>query len=503
MDANKPTTSTREKVKESQDSDTELAGAGTDEDFEPMEGDWEELDQSDNLSTHSSRLSTRSKDPIGTRIREGSKTSSVTNDADFDLSLGSVGIDDLASEDLKEEMFDDLENAIVIESKNKVGSSMVDALHATLQKDGGPQFDPSQYEPPALEKDGAMFALDDMEVDSNSCNFFENIEEPGFGNAETPTGLTDEAFAELDKDIETKPGEDEDVPECESGTRRLLRDNGDKIDLDCVEIEESSGNVKLTPGSDLANPGATMISTKTALMCALKISEDFLPSSHEKYLDRLEESDKYGHEELDDIRKKFNMKPSPMIAKRKLLMDGEPSKKPKVALKVINGNDKPKPHPYLRSAYAKCRKFMEDEVTVIEKLGSNKILAAGRVIDIDYENYVKESDVDLPYDDPSGSMPNLPPPTASNCHAPCCRLGCICSSISEDMPPRKHCGRPKCFFECNCQNILFNSNDDGDIRSRLRPRVSLLNWRAESTEKEKEPMVRYARLPNYFIKICK
>lgn len=485
------------KVKEEDQSEGETVGS--EEEYEPMDEELEEsdqLDQLDDSSTHSSKHSTKSKDPALSKVRGGSKTSSVTNDADFDLSLGSVGIDDFAGEDLKEEMFDDLDSALVNESKTKLGgNSMVDALHATLQKDGGAQFDPDQYEPPALDKDGNIFALDDMEADTNSCNFFENIEESGFGSAETPTALSEEGYGDMEQDV--KPDVDDILLESErrmpSG-RRTLRENGDKLDLDSVEIEESSGNVRVTLGSgtDLANPGVTMISTKTALMCALKISEDFLPSSHEKYLDRLEESDKYRHEELNDIRKKFNFKPSPIAAKRKLMMVSDPSKKAKVALKVVNGtSEKPKSHPYLRSAYAKCRKFMEDETTVIEKLGNNKILAAGRVIEINYENYLKESDVELQYDDTlAGSMPSLPPPSVSNCHAPCCRLGCICSSISEDMPPRKHCGRPRCFFECNCQNILFNSNDDGDIRSRLRPRVSLLNWRAESTEKEKEPMVR-------------
>lgn len=495
-DVKKPVT-TRQKTKEAQDSDDDLVGS--DVDYEPVEDESDEAEQ-DNSSTHSSRLSTRSKDPaVNKTIGDSSKTSSVTNDAELDVSLGSVGgIDDFSGAEIKDEPMDENESTLSNEGKDKVsGSSMVEALHATLEKDGGPEYDPSQYEPPALEKDG-IFALEDM--DSNSCNFFENVEEPGFGNAETPTGLTEEAFAELDQDQETDQKMDDEVSSADNDDsstppmrvkRMSLCDNMDKVDLENVEIEESSGNVKNPHGamSEAANLGATMISTKTALMCALKISEDFLPSSHEKYLDRLEESEKYQHEELDDIRKKFNLKPSSLTGKRKLIVEDAASKKAKVALKPINGNEKPRPHPYLRSAYAKCRKFMEDETTVIEKLGNNKILAAGRVIDINYEKYTKESEVELPYDDLSAPMPALPPPSASNCHAPSCRLGCICSSISEDMPPRKHCGRPRCFFECTCQNILFNSADDGDIRSRLRPRVSLLNWRAESTEKEKEPMV--------------
>ncbi|CAL8101944.1 unnamed protein product [Orchesella dallaii] len=487
-----------------------------DSDEPPMQDDAADVDYS---SSHSSRLSIKSKDPMLTRSRGNSKASSLANDeskdVDYELSRSSVGLDDITGEDLKEEMFDDLDSALVNESlSHKVGegNSMVAALHATLQNEGDPQFDPSQYEPHSFEKDSTMFALEDMEVE-NSCNFFENIEEPSFENAEAAAGLSDEAFAALEQRVESPSNatifnsqsiEGEPQPSTSSkhevvyrkdgidGVRVLHARNQNRLDLSAVEIEESSGNVKLNSNGDLGSPGVTMISTKTALMCALKISEDFLPSSHEKYLDRLEETEKYHHHDLDDIRKKFNMKPSALAAKRKLAMVPPKPKNP--ALKVINGGDKPKPHPYLRSAYAKSRKFMEDETTVIEKLGNNKILAAGRIIEIDYEHYLKEADIEIPMDDRSGAMPSLPPPSVSNCHAPSCRLGCICSSISEDMPPRKHCGRPRCFFECNCQQILFSNNDDGDIRSRLRPRVSLLNWRAESTEKEKEPMTSYRQM---------
>ncbi|ODM96800.1 MAX gene-associated protein [Orchesella cincta] len=478
-----------------------------------MEDDMGDVDYS---SSHSSRLSIKSKDPMLTRSRGNSKTPSLANDeskdVDYELSRSSVGLDDITNEDLKEEMFDDLDSALVNESlSHKVGegNSMVAALHATLQNEGDPQFDPSQYEPHpgAFEKDSSMFALEDMEVD-NSCNFFENIEEPSFENAEAAAGLSDEAFAALEQRVMSSPSNatifnnqsiDGEPRPSTSGGRYLLSDN--RLDLSAVEIEESSGNVKINSNGDLGNPGVTMISTKTALMCALKISEDFLPSSHEKYLDRLEETEKYHHHDLDDIRKKFNMKPSALAAKRKLAMVPPKPKAP--GFKAMNGADKQKPHPYLRSAYAKCRKFMEDETTVIEKLGSNKILAAGQIIEVDYEHYLKESDIEIPMDDKSGPMPTLPPPSVSNCHAPSCRLGCICASISEDMPPRKHCGRSRCFFECNCQQLLFNSNDDGDIRSRLRPRVSLLNWRAETTEKEKEPMTSYRQMERgtHFIRV--
>jgi len=147
----------------------------------------------------------------------------------------------------------------------------------------------------------------------------------------------------------------------------------------------------------------------------------------------------------------------------------------------------------LRSAFAKYKKLDEADRCKLEKLGENKILINGSiVIERDYENYTRETDVVLEFDEDwkKCKMPPLPAPTAPNCQAPPCRLGCVCESIIQDSIARSHCGKPKCFFDCNCLLSLFSNGDDGDIRSRLRPRVSLLNWRyMEPTEREKEPPV--------------
>jgi len=64
-----------------------------------------------------------------------------------------------------------------------------------------------------------------------------------------------------------------------------------------------------------------------------------------------------------------------------------------------------------------------------------------------------------------------------------CSKGCICSSLSAGHVARDHCGKKMCLFECNC---LFPANrapivsildGEGNIRRRLRPRVTLMNWR--------------------------
>jgi hypothetical protein len=130
----------------------------------------------------------------------------------------------------------------------------------------------------------------------------------------------------------------------------------------------------------------------------------------------------------------------------------------------------------------------------LELLGSNQVRVNGAtILHRDYNNFVRETDMELEWDEhwKACKMPPLPPPTAPNCQAPPCRLGCICESIVKDSVARTHCGKPECFFECTCQLAVFPNGEDTNtrnIRSPLRSRVSLLNWRyMEPTEREKDP----------------
>lgn len=141
------------------------------------------------------------------------------------------------------------------------------------------------------------------------------------------------------------------------------------------------------------------------------------------------------------------------------------------------------------------KRLFEDERVVLEKLGSKQLLVNGSTVVVrDYENYTTEMDVYVPMDENwrTTSMPPLPDchGCESNCNAPYCRLGCVCDSLKQEPFIRRHCGKPKCFFECTCLQSMLMNGEDGDIRSRLRPRVSLLNWRfAESAERERDTMV--------------
>lgn len=95
---------------------------------------------------------------------------------------------------------------------------------------------------------------------------------------------------------------------------------------------------------------------------------------------------------------------------------------------------------------------------------------------------ISESDVPIELDEDPNTceMPPLPfAPFRVDClnTNTYCRLGCICESIKSEPIVRTHCGKPSCFFECGC----------GNIRSRLRPRVSLLNWRFKEGDNEQEP----------------
>jgi hypothetical protein len=138
-------------------------------------------------------------------------------------------------------------------------------------------------------------------------------------------------------------------------------------------------------------------------------------------------------------------------------------------------------------------RLWDEETPHVVKLGKNQMLINDKLVNVNYTDFITEADFELKYDPGQGDpheivqdQKYLPPTTPilnkkveGDCSFDYCRLGCICSSLSNGSISRGHCGKQKCFFECCC---LFKVNptltDSGDIRSRLRPRVTLLNWRS-------------------------
>lgn len=274
--------------------------------------------------------------------------------------------------------------------------------------------------------------------------------------------------------------EEEDIDEetsISSSTVTSLNDSKDDS-LEDVYVEWPQNRIrkKLTEKEIAQIKDDLKISDATAVRCALSIPEEFVPTPHQEFIKDLDKK------KIMDSAAGPSKSPSQNgqgSGKTESVTGGENTIKKQTDMK-------------LRSAFAKYKKWDEAERSKLEKLGENKILVNGStIIEIDYTNYIKEQDVVLEFDEDWNTceMPPLPNPTAPNCQAPPCRLGCICNT---DRGPvaRTHCGKPKCFFECSCQQTVFANGDDGDIRSRLRPRVSLLNWRyLESAEREKDPPV--------------
>lgn len=243
------------------------------------------------------------------------------------------------------------------------------------------------------------------------------------------------------------------------------------------------------------------ISDKEAVRCALSIPEEFVPTPHKEFIKDLE------------VKQETNSKKQrPMLSPMKTsIQNGKTAAEYQrlgTSTSILVRDRERK----LRSAFAKYKKWDEAERCTVERLEGNRILIDGELImEINHTDYIKEQDVVLELDEDYRTCSMPPPPDLRDeegCKAPSCRLGCICECISREPVVRAHCGKPRCFFDCNCSQSLFSNGDnDGDIRSRLRPRVSLLNWRfMEGAERDKEtpPVSRnfleflLLRLNNYY-----
>lgn len=240
------------------------------------------------------------------------------------------------------------------------------------------------------------------------------------------------------------------------------------------------------------------ISDQEAVRCALSIPEEFVPTPHKEFIKDLEVQ--------QETKTKRQIKKHPMISTTKpkpSIQNGGGEGEYRIINKTLLVRERERK---LRSAFAKYKKWDEAERCKVELLDDNKIMVNNVIMDVNHSDYIREQDVTLDLDEDyrTCSMPPLPTLPSSQtpvavtstskngetdpCTSATCRLGCICESIKRDPVVRTHCGKPRCFFECTCQQSMFNNGDDGDIRSRLRPRVSLLNWRfMESAERDKDP----------------
>lgn len=237
---------------------------------------------------------------------------------------------------------------------------------------------------------------------------------------------------------------------------------------------------------DTPREGEYRISDQEAVRCALSIPEEFVPTPHKDFIKDLEEKQDNKTKDLKQRPKMNTTSTKPSI------QNGDAEFR--ITSKALLVRERERK---LRSAFARYKKWDDaSERSKVEKLEDNTVKVNDNlVLDwVDWTNYVEEKDVPLELDEDYRTCEMPPPPTPSPssgddaCPELTCRLGCICESIKRDPPVRTHCGKPRCFFECTCQQSVFNNGDDGDIRSRLRPRVSLLNWRfMESTEKDKDP----------------
>ena len=141
-----------------------------------------------------------------------------------------------------------------------------------------------------------------------------------------------------------------------------------------------------------------------------------------------------------------------------------------------------------RSSWKNSKHWEEDDIPTVIRLGNNKMLINDKLVEIDYNDFISDADIQCYTDSEEHDAKELPARIINNaahgtasCEFDYCRLGCICSTLKHGPIVRDHCGKPRCFFECHCNHMNFKGNptltDTGDIRSRLRPRVSLLNWR--------------------------
>ncbi|CAG7823391.1 unnamed protein product [Allacma fusca] len=332
-----------------------------------------------------------------------------------------------------------------------------------------------------------------------------------------------------------------------SGSRNRDRDNSSTEP--CPPGKRRNSKVhkvwagKFTKKSNYAiTPDDMIVSKKAALRCILSIPDEICPTSHEEFLHKHRRF--FGDVDMSELQELINkFKPKVEVtaalatipprksgmekylkrlaAKRTTKRSVDPSGKDmvtpettaaaesdassetKVKLQPVKAqtitHPVPKPKPYARH-----KKFEEDEKIEIIKLENNQILADGVIYNVDHENYLKEKDVEVPYDDHQFSPPDLAMQETAEmvkvkCNGsrklPYCVYGCVCESIDQaERETKLHCGKLKCMLECSC-NASCWTKEDADIRSRLRPRVSMLNWSSRlnyldaliSPEREKEP----------------
>jgi hypothetical protein len=273
--------------------------------------------------------------------------------------------------------------------------------------------------------------------------------------------------------------------------------------LDFESSTKCGTTLEETPrGERVVVEGEYRITDQEAVRCALSIPEEFVPTPHREFIKDFEvQQDRLKERPTTIMTTHIMLKPASIENGEGEEGEGEYNKMIGISAKTLLVRERERK---LRSAFAKYKKWDENERCKIDKLEDNKVMVNDElVLDVVHSNYVKEEDVILPLDEDWRTcsmppLPDLPPPDLSlaapavlddvACMDVSCRLGCICDSIKRDAVVRSHCGKPRCFFECTCQLSMFSNGDDRDIRSRLRPRVSLLNWRfMESAERDKEP----------------
>ena len=294
--------------------------------------------------------------------------------------------------------------------------------------------------------------------------------------------------------------QDTDLSSAFEGLERdlMVMKKGDKIIPSSSESKESKDSFKLTKSQQVENwergrksgeddIQLTTVSKNLAIQCALRISEKYVPTPHCVFLQHIL-GDKT-EENKENVGKKMfvgeNNNAGECSLDERTIDSGTGESESQSSLaqetsgkkadQKSSGEEIPKRFVYKpESGEIRCKLIrVNDKYLLIDNV---------RYIEADCNSYIKEADVPVEYDEELESSLKVEEETKGEngvCTLASCRLGCICESLKYTYSA-DHCRKFNCMMDCICldgRRLTWETEHAADIRSRLRPRFSLMSWK--------------------------